>query len=65
MTCGELERAFKECKNEDYALKLGLVYFAKVLLIEAKTTVTVNIDYLHLMEDMDWFNYFSWGAIFL
>ncbi|RXI09420.1 hypothetical protein DVH24_034037 [Malus domestica] len=29
VTCAELEKAFKECKDEDDALKMRLVYFAK------------------------------------
>ncbi|KAB2632645.1 N-lysine methyltransferase setd6 [Pyrus ussuriensis x Pyrus communis] len=37
VTCAELERAFKECKDEDDALKMGLVYFPKGVLIEAKS----------------------------
>ncbi|TQD77049.1 hypothetical protein C1H46_037421 [Malus baccata] len=53
MTCRELERAFKEFKNSDDAFKLGLVYFAKAVLIEVKNYVPVNLDYLDLVEDMD------------
>ncbi|CAN6547232.1 unnamed protein product [Malus baccata var. baccata] len=59
MTCRELERAFKEFKNSDDAFKLGLVYFAKAVLIEVKNYVPVNLDYLDLVEDMDRFNNFS------
>lgn len=29
---------------------------------EAKTNVAVNLEYLHLMEDMDRFNSFAWGS---
>ncbi|RXI06862.1 hypothetical protein DVH24_025998 [Malus domestica] len=36
VTCAELEKAFKECKNEDDALKMVLVYFTKGVLIGAK-----------------------------
>lgn len=46
-------------------LKIGLVYFAKVIMIRAKSNnVAVNLDYFHLIEDMDRFNDYSWsGAI--
>lgn len=33
VTCKELKRAFKKCKNEENALRLGLVYFAVLILI--------------------------------
>lgn len=59
VTCRELQKAFKKCKNEDDALKLGLVYFVEAVLIGAKTNVAMNLDYLHLVEDMDRFNSFS------
>lgn len=64
VTCTEFERAFKECENKDYVLKIGLVYFAKAIMIRAKSNVAVNLDYFHLIEDMDRFNDYSWwGAI--
>ncbi|CAN6544407.1 unnamed protein product [Malus baccata var. baccata] len=49
----------------DDAFKLGLVYFAKVVLIVAKNNVVLNLDYLDLVEDMDRFNSFAWGSISL
>ncbi|RXH97545.1 hypothetical protein DVH24_007891 [Malus domestica] len=49
----------------DDAFKLGLVYFAEVVLIVAKNNVVVNLDYLDLVEDMDKFNSFAWGSISL
>lgn len=58
----ELERAFKEYKNEDDAFKIRLVYFSEVMLIKEKSNVVVNLDYLYLVEDMDRFNR-SWCAI--
>ncbi|CAN6721009.1 unnamed protein product [Malus baccata var. baccata] len=57
MTCGEIENAFKECKNEKDVLKLCLVYFVEAVL-GAKSNVVVNLDYLHLVEDMDRLNNF-------
>lgn len=58
MTCGEIERAFKECKNKKDVLKLGLVYFVEAVL-GSKSNVAVNLDYLHLVEDMDRLNNFA------
>ncbi|RXH76984.1 hypothetical protein DVH24_019872 [Malus domestica] len=63
VTCGELERVFKECKNMDDAFKLGLLYFADVVLIGVKNNIAVNLNYLDLIEDMDRFNSFAWGSI--
>ena len=63
MTCAELEKGFKECKNEDEALKMVLVYFTKGVLIRAKSNVAVNLEYFELVNDMDKFNNYSWGAI--
>ncbi|KAB2602670.1 hypothetical protein D8674_003675 [Pyrus ussuriensis x Pyrus communis] len=45
--------AFKECKNKEDAFKLRLVYFAEAVLIRAKANITVNLDNLYLVEDMD------------
>ncbi|RXI09399.1 hypothetical protein DVH24_034016 [Malus domestica] len=45
--------AFKQCEDEDDALKMGLVYFAEGVLIGAKSTVSVNLEYLDLVKDMD------------
>lgn len=58
MTCGEIESAFKECKNEKDMLKLGLVDFVAAVL-GAKSNVAMNLDYLHLVEDMDRLNNFA------
>ncbi|RXH71039.1 hypothetical protein DVH24_015661 [Malus domestica] len=58
-----LERAFKECKNRDYAFKIVLVYFVEAVLIRAKNNVVVILYYLHLLEHMDRFNNFEWGSI--
>lgn len=50
---------FMECKNENDAFKLGLVYFAEVVLIGTNTNVAMNPDYLYLVENMYRFNNFS------
>ncbi|RXH70829.1 hypothetical protein DVH24_015451 [Malus domestica] len=42
VTCVELERAFKECKNEDDLWKIGLVYFADGVLIVVKSNVATT-----------------------
>lgn len=63
LTCAKLERAFKECKNEDDVLKMELLCFAKAILIRANINVVVNLDYFHLVEDIDEFNDHSWSAI--
>ncbi|CAN6723623.1 unnamed protein product [Malus baccata var. baccata] len=63
MTCVELETVFKQCEDEDDALKIRLVYFTKGVLIGAKSNVSMNLEYLDLVEDMDSFNTYSWGAI--
>ncbi|KAB2608681.1 hypothetical protein D8674_011849 [Pyrus ussuriensis x Pyrus communis] len=63
VTFVKLERAFKECGNEDDALQMGLVYFAETVLIRAKSNVAVNLGYSHLVEVIDRFNNYSWGAI--
>ncbi|TQE10655.1 hypothetical protein C1H46_003768, partial [Malus baccata] len=39
VTCVELERAFKECEDEDDVLNMGLVYFPEAVLIEVKSNV--------------------------
>ncbi|RXH75940.1 hypothetical protein DVH24_042727 [Malus domestica] len=44
---------FKECNDRDDAFKLGLVYFAEAVLIRVKNNISVNLDYLNLVEDMD------------
>ncbi|KAB2597314.1 hypothetical protein D8674_000234 [Pyrus ussuriensis x Pyrus communis] len=54
---------FKQCEDEDDVLKMGLVYFAEGALIGAKSNVSVNLEYLDLVKDMDRFNTYSWGAI--
>ncbi|CAN6721281.1 unnamed protein product [Malus baccata var. baccata] len=51
VTCAELETTFKQCEDEDAALKMGLV------------TVSMNLEYLDLVHDMDRFNTYSWGVI--
>ncbi|RXI01240.1 hypothetical protein DVH24_001474 [Malus domestica] len=61
MTCVELETVFKQCEDEDDALKIRLVYFTKGVLIRAKSNVSMNLKYLDLVEDMDRFNTYSWG----
>lgn len=63
MTCAELGRAFKESKHEDDALKIGMVYFADGVLIEARSNVPVNLNYFHLVKDVEMFNDYSWGGI--
>ncbi|RXH88615.1 hypothetical protein DVH24_000214 [Malus domestica] len=40
----KLQRAFKECEDEDDALKMGLVYFAKGVLIGAKSNNFIPLD---------------------
>ncbi|RXH95454.1 hypothetical protein DVH24_007954 [Malus domestica] len=52
VTCAKLERAFKECEDEDDVLNMGLVYFPK-------SNVGVNLEYLDLVEDKDRFNTYS------
>ncbi|CAN6712858.1 unnamed protein product [Malus baccata var. baccata] len=59
VTCVELERAFKECEDEDDVLNMGLVYFPEAVLIEVKSNVGVNLEYLDLVEDKDRFNTYS------
>ncbi|TQD95482.1 hypothetical protein C1H46_018894, partial [Malus baccata] len=56
-------RVFKECKDKDDALKMGLVYFADGVLIGAKSNMGVNLEYLDLVKDMDRLNTYSWCAI--
>ncbi|KAB2600713.1 hypothetical protein D8674_038444 [Pyrus ussuriensis x Pyrus communis] len=63
VTCRVFEMAFKECKNEEDAFKLRLVYFVEAVLIRAKANITMNLDNLYLVEDMDRFNSFSWCSI--
>ncbi|CAN6711499.1 unnamed protein product [Malus baccata var. baccata] len=46
-------------KDEDDALKMGLVYFVEGVLIGAKSNVSVNLEYLDLVKDMDRFNIYS------
>ncbi|RXH71052.1 hypothetical protein DVH24_015674 [Malus domestica] len=53
MTCVELEKAFKECENEDDASKMRLIYFTKGVLIRAESNVVVDLDYFELVDDMD------------
>ncbi|CAN6707493.1 unnamed protein product [Malus baccata var. baccata] len=50
-------------KVKDDALKIRLVYSANVVLIGAKSNIVVNLDYFHLVEDMNRFNDYSCGAI--
>ncbi|RXH92052.1 hypothetical protein DVH24_021075 [Malus domestica] len=59
----ELEKAFQECKNEDSAFKLELLYFVKGVLIGVKSNVAINLEYFELVNDMDKFNSYSRGAI--
>ncbi|RXH88101.1 hypothetical protein DVH24_042172 [Malus domestica] len=59
VTCVELERAFKECEDMDDALKMRLIYFAKVVLIRVKSNMGVNLAHLDLVEDMNRFNTYS------
>ncbi|RXH67478.1 hypothetical protein DVH24_027625 [Malus domestica] len=50
-------------KVKDDALKIRLVYSVNVVLIGAKSNIVVNLDYFHLVEDMNRFNDYSCGAI--
>ncbi|RXH91926.1 hypothetical protein DVH24_020949 [Malus domestica] len=59
----KLETVFKQCEDEDAALKMRLVYFADSVLIRAKNTVSMNLEYLDLVQEMDRFNTYSWGVI--
>lgn len=63
VTCAELQRAFKECESKDDALKIWLVYSTNVVLIGAKSNIVVNLDYFHLVEDINKFNDYSCRAI--
>ncbi|KAB2625953.1 glutamic acid-rich protein-like [Pyrus ussuriensis x Pyrus communis] len=58
VTFVELERAFKECENEDNMWKIRLIFFADGVLIVVKSNVVVNLDYFDLIDDMDKFNNF-------
>ncbi|RXH81049.1 hypothetical protein DVH24_004963, partial [Malus domestica] len=60
VTCDELEREFKECKNRGNAFKLGLVYFVDDVLIGPKNNVDTTST---LWRIMDRFNRFVWGSI--
>ncbi|RXI09862.1 hypothetical protein DVH24_001606 [Malus domestica] len=63
VTYAKFQRAFKERENEDDLLNMGLLCFAKAVSIWANIIVVVNLDYFHLVEDMDEFNDYSWSAI--
>ncbi|TQE00558.1 hypothetical protein C1H46_013802 [Malus baccata] len=60
VTCAELETTFKQCEDEDAALKMGLVYFAEGVLIRAKST-TVGIQDIVPTKAKKNSRYWTWG----
>ncbi|KAB2629526.1 hypothetical protein D8674_034321 [Pyrus ussuriensis x Pyrus communis] len=60
MTCAELETAFKQCEDEDDALKMGLVYFANGVLIRAKSNAVGIQDIVPTKTEKN-SGYWTWG----
>ncbi|XP_021801093.1 uncharacterized protein LOC110745325 isoform X2 [Prunus avium] len=59
----ELEKAFKACTDKEDLLKLGFVYFAVFVLLGTAKNVNMDMRYLNLVEDLDAFDKYPWGAV--
>lgn len=47
-----MEKVFSDCKNAEDRYKLGLVYFVEWVLLGSKKNVGVNLDDLHLVDNL-------------
>ncbi|CAL9030428.1 unnamed protein product [Prunus brigantina] len=59
----DLHTAFIECTDDDEALKLGMVYFAIFVLLGTEKHVLIDMRYLKLVEDLEEFEKYPWGAV--
>lgn len=69
ITLKEVEEAFLRVSGDhkgrgELTLKLALLYFVfGILLPKDPRTAKVEVQYLHLVEDLEKFNAFSWGRV--
>lgn len=59
----ELEKAFKACTDNEDLVKLGFVYFVVFVLLGTTKNVNMDMRYLKLVEDLDAFEKYPWGAV--
>ncbi|CAL2270601.1 unnamed protein product [Prunus armeniaca] len=60
----ELEKAFLDCADEDDAFKLGFVYFVVFVLLSSEKHVHIDMQYLKMVEDLEEFVKYPWGAVY-
>ncbi|KAF3449598.1 hypothetical protein FNV43_RR10328 [Rhamnella rubrinervis] len=48
---------------EDDFVRLALIYFLECGLLGKESQVCINLDYLSMVEDLNYFNQYSWGLV--
>ncbi|KAF3449118.1 hypothetical protein FNV43_RR09842 [Rhamnella rubrinervis] len=48
---------------EDDFVRLALIYFLECGVLGKKSQVCINLDYLSMVEDLNYFNQYSWGLV--
>ncbi|KAF3440779.1 hypothetical protein FNV43_RR19065 [Rhamnella rubrinervis] len=48
---------------EDDFVRLALIYFLACGLLGKESQVCINLDYLSMLEDLNYFNQYSWGLV--
>ncbi|KAF3433592.1 hypothetical protein FNV43_RR24694 [Rhamnella rubrinervis] len=48
---------------EDDFVRLALIYFLECGLLGKESQVCMNLDYLSMLEDLNYFNQYSWGLV--
>ncbi|KAF3455632.1 hypothetical protein FNV43_RR00269 [Rhamnella rubrinervis] len=48
---------------EDDFVRLALIYFLECGLLGKESQVCINLDYLSILEDLNYFNQYSWGLV--
>ncbi|KAF3442928.1 hypothetical protein FNV43_RR16846 [Rhamnella rubrinervis] len=52
-----------QLEYEDNLLRLTLIYFLKCGILDKESQVCINLDYLSMVEDLNYFNQYSWGLV--
>ncbi|KAF3456074.1 hypothetical protein FNV43_RR00717 [Rhamnella rubrinervis] len=52
-----------QLEYEDDFMRLALIYFLECGLLGKESQVRINLDYLSMVEDLNFFNQYSWGLV--
>ncbi|KAF3438743.1 hypothetical protein FNV43_RR21507 [Rhamnella rubrinervis] len=52
---------FNKLEDKDDMIRLTLIYFLKYGLLDKESQVSIDIQYLSMVEDLEYFNEYAWG----